>query len=253
MELERHRSVPPLQLRLVPQADIASWTAEAIVSSSNAALAPNNNAHYWRFAGREGTNGAIHAAAGPELLEACRVFGDVDLQRIGRGQALNRRRSNIRCAVGEAVSTPAFGGLCCDHVIHAVTPDGMFDQGPEPSRLLAQTYASVLAQCGWLAVDHVAIPALGCGVHGWNLEDAAEICVRAIARHADSAAVHPRRVDLCFKEDDVFDAFRRTATTLLGEAQLRQVASEGSGRSYHEMEVSRLVPEMHTRPAGPRL
>ena len=168
-----------LELRLVRHADIASWAAaDAIVSSSNSALAPNNNAHYWRFAGREGTNGAIHAAAGPELLEACRVFGDVDLQRIGRGQALNRRRNNTRCAVGEAVSTPAFGALRCEHVIHAVTPDGMFGQDEDSNRLFRQTYDSVLAQCGWLGVDSVAIPALGCGVHGWHLDDAARIALQ---------------------------------------------------------------------------
>ena len=229
----------PLELRLVRHADIASWPAEAIVSSSNAALAPNNNTHYWRFAGRHGTNGAIHAAAGPELLEACRVFGDVDLQRIGRGQALNRRASNVRCAVGEAVSTAAFGALPCDYVIHAVTPDGMFDQGAESCRLLAQTYASVLAQCGWLAVGHVAIPALGCGVHGWNLDDAAEICLRAIAKHSNSSAVCPRRIDLCFKEDETWNAFRRAAKRVLGAAQPREDENE---TTRHEMQVWRVTP-----------
>jgi O-acetyl-ADP-ribose deacetylase (regulator of RNase III) len=238
----------PLQLRLVRHADIASWPADAIVSSSNAALAPNNNAHYWRFAGREGTNGAIHAAAGPELLEACRVFGDVDLQRIGRGQALNRRRRNIRCAVGEAVSTPAFGALRCEHVIHAVTPDGMFDQGPESCYLLAQSYSSVLAQCGWLAVDHVAMPALGCGVHGWNLDDAAEIGLRAIAKHGNSAAVHPRWIDLCFKEDEAWDAFRQAATSLLGFAQSKQTGDKVGTK--HEMEVWRVGPSTGARAAG---
>jgi len=235
-----HRRLPlaPLQLRLVRHADIASWDADAIVSSSNAALAPNNNAHYWRFAGRKGTNGAIHAAAGPELLDACRVFGEVDLQRIGRGQALNRRHSNIRCPVGEAVSTAAFGALRCDHVIHAVTPDGMFDQGAESCRLLAQTYSSVLAQCGWLAVDHVAMPALGCGVHGWNLDAAAKIGLRAIANHINSAAIHPRFIDLCFMEDEAWDAFRRAATALFGVGRPGKTnAARAHGETRHETEV----------------
>ena len=59
-----------VRFRLVRNADIASWPMpgrSAIAVSSNLALAPNNNPHYWRFAGREGTNGAVHDAAGPEL------------------------------------------------------------------------------------------------------------------------------------------------------------------------------------------
>lgn len=97
----------------------------AIAVSSNLTLAPNNNAHYWRFAGRKGTNGAVHSAAGPELLAAVRqlpVLQDDDETAAVVGIAA---RSSIRCNVSRAVSTPAFGSLPCDYVVHAVCPDGM--------------------------------------------------------------------------------------------------------------------------------
>ena len=54
--------------------DIAKWRAQAITVSSNWTLAPNENPHYWRFAARSGTNGAVHEMAGPQLLAACRAL-----------------------------------------------------------------------------------------------------------------------------------------------------------------------------------
>lgn len=119
-----------VRLRLVRDADVASWPMpprSAIAVSSNLTLAPNNNPHYWRFAGRKGTNGAVHEAAGPELLAAVRqlpILKD-DHESESAAAVGVAARSNIRCRVGRAVSTPAFGSLPCDHVIHTVCPDGM--------------------------------------------------------------------------------------------------------------------------------
>ena len=62
-----------LRVRLVV-GDIVSWNADAITVSSNRTLSPNNNASYWRFAGHVGTNGAVHSAAGPELLAAIQAL-----------------------------------------------------------------------------------------------------------------------------------------------------------------------------------
>ena len=124
----------------------------------------------------------------------------------------------------------------------------MFDQGTESCRLLAQTYSAVLAQCGWLAVEHVAMPALGCGVHGWNLDDAAEICLRAIAKHTHSAAIHPRYIDLCFKEDEAWDAFRQAAASLLGCPHSDEMDDEMGAK--HDMEVWRVGPSPGAKTVG---
>ena len=224
-----------MRLRLVRGADIASWPADAVVSSSNSALAPNNNPLFRRFAGRDGTNGAIHAAAGPELLEACRVFGDVDLQRIGRPNKLNRRgRSNTRCAVGEAVATPAFGALKCTHVIHTVAPDGLLGQDEESRGLLRRTYESVLSQCVRLGVGAVAVPALGCGVHRWSPDSAAEIALRAFAAHARGGSEHPQRVDMCLRDDEVWSAFQRAAEEIFGT---REGGRSGCSAERADVEV----------------
>ena len=224
-----------MRLRLVRGADIASWPADAVVSSSNSALAPNNNPLFRRFAGRDGTNGAIHAAAGPELLEACRVFGDVDLQRIGRPNKLNRRgRSNTRCAVGEAVATPAFGALKCRHVIHAVAPDGLLGQDEESCGLLRRTYESVLSQCVRLGVGAVAVPALGCGVHRWSPDGAAEIALRAFASHSRGGSELPQRVDMCLRDDEVWSAFQRAAEEIFGT---REGGRSGSSAERADVEV----------------
>jgi O-acetyl-ADP-ribose deacetylase (regulator of RNase III) len=61
------------QLRL-GLGDIAKWRAQAITVSTNLTLTPNENPHYWRFAARSGTNGAVHEMAGPQLLAACRAL-----------------------------------------------------------------------------------------------------------------------------------------------------------------------------------
>ena len=230
-----------MRLRLVRGADIASWPADAVVSSSNSALAPNNNPLFRRFAGRDGTNGAIHAAAGPELLEACRVFGDVDLQRIGRPNKLNRRgRSNTRCAVGEAVAMPAFGALKCRHVIHAVAPDGLLGQDEESCGLLRRTYESVLSQCVRLGVGAVAVPALGCGVHRWSPDGAAEIALRAFASHSRGGSEHPRRVDMCLRDDEVWSAFQCAAEEIFGP-------QDGRGDSSIERKDAEGVDELDER------
>jgi O-acetyl-ADP-ribose deacetylase (regulator of RNase III) len=99
----------------------------AIAVSSNLTLAPNNNPHYWRFAGRKGTNGAVHDAAGPELLAAVQqlpILQDDDDDETTAAVGI-AARSNIRCNISRAVSTPAFGSLPSDYVVHAVCPDGM--------------------------------------------------------------------------------------------------------------------------------
>ncbi|MCC6810753.1 MAG: O-acetyl-ADP-ribose deacetylase [Deltaproteobacteria bacterium] len=124
---------------------------DAIVNAANAALS-----------GGGGVDGAIHRAAGPELLQACRAHG--------------------RCPPGEAVLTPGFR-LPAKYVIHAVGP--VWDGGAKgEGRLLESAYRSsfrvALAQ-GDIAT--IAFPAISTGVYRFPKRDAAAIAVRVMREH----------------------------------------------------------------------
>jgi O-acetyl-ADP-ribose deacetylase (regulator of RNase III) len=133
--------------------DITRAEADAIVNAANE-----------RMLGGGGVDGAIHRAAGPALLEACRALPVID----GR-----------RCPTGEARITPA-GSLNARYVIHAVGPRYAID--PAPEALLASAYHNSFR----LALTHecrrVAVPALSCGAYGYPLREAAQVAV-AVSRN----------------------------------------------------------------------
>lgn len=110
--------------------------------------------------GGGGVDGAIHQAAGPALLEACRQV-----------KAVN----GIRCPTGEARITEA-GNLPSRYVIHTVGP--RFKQDLTPEKSLISAYQNSLQ----LALDHqcrsIALPAISCGVYGYPLKDAAHIALK---------------------------------------------------------------------------
>ena len=128
--------------------DITTQRVDAIVNAANAALA-----------GGGGVDGAIHRAAGPELMEACRKLGG--------------------CPTGSAKITPGFG-LPAKYVIHAVGPiyrDGRHGEAEH----LTSCYRAALR----LAAEHdcrtVAFAAISCGVYGYPLEEAARVAILAVA------------------------------------------------------------------------
>ena len=132
------------------QADITTLEVDAIVNAANE-----------RMLGGGGVDGAIHRAAGPELLEACRQVPEV--------------RPGVRCPTGEARITPGFR-LPAKHVIHTVGPVWRGGSAGEPE-LLESCYRSSLE----LAVAHgahsIAFPAISCGVYGYPIRQAAAMAV----------------------------------------------------------------------------
>jgi len=143
-------------------ADITRLAVDAIVNAANPTLL-----------GGGGVDGAIHRAAGPALLQACR--------------ALPESSPGIRCPVGEARITEGFA-LHARYVIHTVGPIWHGGDHGEPA-LLASCYRQSMR----LAVAHglltVAFPAISCGVYGYPPEHAAPVALAALREalqdHAD--------------------------------------------------------------------
>lgn len=139
------------------QTDITQLALDAIVNAANPQLL-----------GGGGVDGAIHRAAGPELLTACR--------------ALPESRPYVRCETGEARITPGFR-LRARHVIHTVGPiwhGGASDE----ERLLASCYRNAIALASEHDLASVAFPAISCGVYGYPHERACEVAVRALRAYS---------------------------------------------------------------------
>jgi O-acetyl-ADP-ribose deacetylase (regulator of RNase III) len=143
--------------------DITDEDVDAIVNAANESLL-----------GGGGVDGAIHAAAGPELLAACREIGG--------------------CPAGEARLTQGYR-LKARHVIHAVGPVYRGGQQGEP-RLLASAYASSLRLAREHGLRTIAFPAISCGVYRYPLGEAAAIALEAVLAEleASRALAHVRFV-----------------------------------------------------------
>jgi O-acetyl-ADP-ribose deacetylase (regulator of RNase III) len=133
--------------------DITTLAVDAIVNAANE-----------QMLGGGGVDGAIHRAAGPELLDACRALPEV--------------AAGVRCPTGEARITPGFR-LNARHVIHTVGP--VWRGGTEgEARLLAAAYRNSLNLAREHRLSSIAFPAISCGVYGYPVSRAASIAVRTI-------------------------------------------------------------------------
>jgi O-acetyl-ADP-ribose deacetylase (regulator of RNase III) len=130
------------------QANIVTLDVDAIVNAANTTLL-----------GGGGVDGAIHRAAGPELLAECRTLGG--------------------CPTGEARMTGGYR-LPARHVIHTVGPVYQDGRHGEPD-LLAACYRSSLAIAARHGLSTLAFPAISCGVYGYPFEEAVAIAVRECA------------------------------------------------------------------------
>jgi len=156
--------------------DITRETVDAIVNAANRSLL-----------GGGGVDGAIHRAAGPELLEACRRLGG--------------------CETGDARATPGFR-LPARWVIHAVGPVWHGGHRGEPD-LLASCYRRSLQVADELGARSVAFPAISTGAYGFPRELAARIAVEAIR----SATTSVELVRLVAFDQETYDLYRRLLAT----------------------------------------
>jgi O-acetyl-ADP-ribose deacetylase len=154
-------------------ADITTLDVDAIVNAANRALA-----------GGGGVDGAIHRAAGRELLKASRALGPID--------------------TGSAVITPGFN-LRARYVIHAVGPVWRGGDGRE-AELLERAYAESFARAHEAGdVRTIAFPAISTGVYGYPKELAAAIAVGAMRRHSESL----ERIIACAYDEGMAEVYRR--------------------------------------------
>lgn len=149
-------------------ADITTLSVDAIVNAANTSLL-----------GGGGVDGAIHRAAGPDLLAECRTLGG--------------------CETGDAKITKGYR-LLAKHVIHAVGP--VWNGGGRgEDELLASCYARAIELCQSNNLASVAFPAISTGIYRFPADRAADIAVRTTAEALPSSPSLSRVIFCCFSQD----------------------------------------------------
>ncbi|MER3547001.1 MAG: O-acetyl-ADP-ribose deacetylase [Rhodanobacteraceae bacterium] len=170
----------------IRQADITTLSLDAIVNAANESLL-----------GGGGVDGAIHRAAGPRLLQACRAIPEL--------------HPNVRCPTGEARITEGFD-LPARFVIHTVGPVWRGGGCNEP-QLLADCHRNVLKLARENGIDSIAFPAISCGVYGYPRDAAAAVALKVLAE--ESALIRtPHRIVLCAFDPGMANAWREAAKRL---------------------------------------
>ncbi len=154
------------------QADITTLDVDAIVNAANNSLL-----------GGGGVDGAIHRAAGPQLLAECRTLGG--------------------CETGEAKITQGYR-LKARHVIHTVGP--IYSGTPRDAELLASAVQNSLRLAAEHHLTSIAFPAISTGVYGYPLDEAAHVILSTIINHLkDTTSL--QRVIVCLYDQRALDIF----------------------------------------------
>ena len=161
---------------LAIRADITTLAVDAIVNAANSSLL-----------GGGGVDGAVHRAAGPELLQECRRLGG--------------------CPTGEARITRGYR-LAAKHVIHAVGPVWRGGSSGEPGQL-ESCYRSSLALAAEHGLTTIAFPCISTGIYGYPSHDAARIAVTATRSFLSGPDTGIREVTFCCFSADDLGVYRR--------------------------------------------
>ena len=157
----------------IVRGDITKLDVDAIVNATNTTLL-----------GGGGVDGAIHRAAGPELLAECRTLGG--------------------CRPGEAKMTRGYR-LSARFIIHTVGPIWRGGKNDE-ARTLANCYRSSLQLAVENEIKIVAFPAISCGAYGYPIKEAAQIAFKA-TREFLAVSDELQRVIFAVWDEDVYDAY----------------------------------------------
>ncbi len=157
----------------IVRADLTLQGVDAIVNAANTSLLSGG-----------GVDGAIHRAAGPQLLAECRTLGG--------------------CAIGDAKATGGYA-LAARHVIHTVGPVWTGGLSGEPE-LLASCHRRSLEVAAELGLRSVAFPAISTGVYGYPVEQAAMTAIDAVLDVLGSGSPI-ELIRFCLFSDDALAAF----------------------------------------------
>lgn len=164
----------------VIKGDITTLNVDAIVNAANQTLQ-----------GGGGVDGAIHRAAGPELLKECETLGG--------------------CQTGQAKMTKGYN-LPAQYVIHAVGPVWRGGSKGEP-QLLASCYESSLRLARQAGLKSIAFPAISCGIYGYPISQAVTIALKETSNFLEMNNQIETVYFVCF-DDTLYEAYQSTLNEL---------------------------------------